>query len=224
MRQQPQNSPLAMAVIFLAGYLFVYYLGGSARQLLFPVIWMVAFLHETGHAIAALVSGGEVVALQINPNGSGLTTSRGGNVGLILMGGYIGSAFLGNLLFYIGMRRKTMAQMALYGLAVIMAFSAIKWHSTLASTGLLFLYAAILFFIANRTKWSQHVVLFFGLASVVYIIQDFQVGPSSDLQMYEEKVGGFPAEVWKFIWLGIVVAITFWNLKGTFRGLSATRR
>ena len=215
---QKEQSPLSFAILMLVAYLFIYYLGGAARQLLYPVIWLVAFLHETGHALGALVSGGEVVSLQINADGSGVTTSRGGSVALILAGGYIGSAFLGNLLFYIGIRKHRLSQAALYTLAVLMVFSAIKWPSTMESTILLFIYAAVIFFIAAKTNWDQKVVMFFGMASVMYIIQDFQVGPSSDLKAYEEHIGIFPARIWMFIWLLIVLAITFWNLKGTFRG------
>ena len=215
---QTRQSPLSFALILLFAYLFLYYFGGAARQLLFPIIWMVAFLHETGHALGALLSGGEVISLQINADGSGVTTTRGGSVALILMGGYVGSALLGNLLFYIGARKHRLSQAALLTLSLLMVFAIIKWPSTMESTVLLFIYAAILFFIASKTMWDQKVVLFFGLVSVAYIIQDFQVGPSSDLQAYEKHIGIFPAQVWMYIWLIIVVAITYINLKGLFRG------
>jgi Peptidase M50B-like len=224
---QKDPSPLSFAILMLVAYLILYYFGGSARQLLFPIIWLVAFLHETGHALGALVSGGDVLSLQINADGSGVTTTRGGSPGLILMGGYIGSAFLGNILFYIGMRKHRLAQAALYTLAVLMVFSAIKWPSSMESTVLLVIYAAVLFFVAAKTTWDQKVALFFGMASVVYIIQDFQVGPSSDLKAYEQYIGIFPAHIWKYIWLLIVLMITYWNVKGTFRpgdlGLSTSR-
>jgi hypothetical protein len=58
--------------------------------------------------------------------------------------------------------------------------------------------------------------MLFGMASVLYVIQDFQVGPSSDLRAYEEHIGLFPAQIWMYIWLGIVVVITYYNLRGTF--------
>jgi hypothetical protein len=212
-----QQSPLSSVILMLAAYLILFYFGGAARQLLYPVIWLVAFLHETGHAMGALISGGEVVSLQINADGSGVTTSRGGSVALILAGGYIGSAFLGNLLFYIGIRKHRLSQIALYTLAVLMVFSAIQWPSSLESTALLFVYAAVIFLIAAKTNWDQKVVMFFGMASVLYIIQDFQVGPSSDLKAYEEHIGIFPAKAWMYVWLAIVVGITLWNIKGSFR-------
>lgn len=197
-------------------YAFVWYFGGSARQLMYPVIWLVAFLHETGHALGALFSGGEVLSLQVNPDGSGLTTTRGGSVGLIIMGGYVGSALLGNLLFYIGARKRRMAQTALLALAGLMLFSILKWPGGPLSTLLLLVYAAVLFFIALRTNWDQNVVMFFGMASVLYVIQDFRVGPGSDLKAYEQHIGIFPAQIWMYVWLGIVLLITWQNLRQTF--------
>jgi hypothetical protein len=216
MAVQQQNTPLTRALAMLIIYLVLYYFGGAARQLLYPVIWLVAFLHETGHALGALITGGNVIALQINPNGSGLTTTQGGSIAVILMGGYIGSAVLGNILFYIGFKKRRLAQSALLVLAGLMVFSFLKWPSTMMSGGLLLAYAACLFFIALKTNWDQNVAMFFGMASVLYVIQDFQVGPSSDLRAYEEHIGLFPAQIWMYIWLGIVVVITYYNLRGTF--------
>ncbi len=193
-------------------YLVLYYFGGSARQLLYPIIWLVAFLHEMGHALGALVTGGEVVALQINPDGSGLTTTRGGSVGIILVGGYVGSALLGNILLYIGLKKRAWSQTALLALAGMMIFSFLKWSSTTSSGLLLLAYAVVLLFVAFKTAFDQDVVLFFGMASVLYVIQDFQVGPSSDLRAYEAHIGLFPSQIWMYIWLAIVVFITYSNI------------
>jgi Peptidase M50B-like len=212
MTYKQQNSPLVRALFMLVIYLVIYYFGGAARQLLYPVIWLVAFLHETGHALGALITGGEVLSLQINPDGSGLTTTRGGSIAIILLGGYVGSAILGNLLFYIGIKRHRWSQTALLVLAGLMVFSFLKWPSTASSGILLLLYAAALVFIALKTTWDQNVVMFFGMASVLYVIQDFQVGPSSDLRMYEEHIGIFPAQIWMYLWLALVLFITWSNL------------
>jgi hypothetical protein len=213
MQERNTNSAhLAKALMMLVIYLVIYYFGGSARQLLYPIIWLVAFLHEMGHALGALVTGGEVLALQINPDGSGLTTTRGGSIGIILVGGYVGSALLGNILLYIGLKKRGWAQTALLTLAGMMIFSFLKWSSTSSSGLLLLAYAVVLLFVAFKTTFDQDVVLFFGMASVLYVIQDFQVGPSSDLRAYEANIGIFPAQIWMYIWLAIVVFITYSNV------------
>lgn len=55
-----------------------------------------------------------------------------------------------------------------------------------------------------------------GLASVIYIIQDFNVGPSSDLAAMERELKYIPAKIWMYIWLGIVLALLALNLKLLF--------
>jgi hypothetical protein len=212
------------ALVMLMLYLGLRYFGGSASQLLFPIIWLVAFLHELGHALAALLTGGNVLALVVNGNGSGLTTTQGGSAGLILMGGYLGSALFGNLLFYVGATKRQWSRGALLTLAGLMLFSAIKWHTTATSTLLLLGYAAVLILIASRVRtgvWGQNILMFFGMASVLYVLQDFRVGPSSDLAAYEQYVGILPAEAWMYVWLLLVALLTWWNVRQIFARPSA---
>jgi Peptidase M50B-like len=204
------------SVLMLMVYVMLAYFGGATRQLMYPVIWLVAFLHELGHALAALVSGGRVLDLTVNADGSGLTTTQGGSTALILMGGYIGSAIFGNLLFYLGAIRRRLTRPALSVLAFLMIFSALIWSVNLLSSALLILFAVVLIFVASRTRFGPDVCLFLGMATVVYIIFDFRVGPSSDLAQYNARIGIFPTEIWMFIWLAIVVGITWSNLRRIF--------
>lgn len=190
------------------------FFGGSFGQLaLYPITLLVTFLHEFGHAFFAIVTGGGVEGLQINPDGSGYTVTRGGNTALILMGGYLGSALFGNLLFYIGARKPQITQGVLVGLAVLMALTGILWFESFVSTGLLFLFAFVLFLIARYTRWDRDVIMFLGLAAVLYIIQDFNVGPGSDLAHYESVVGIFPARVWMFVWLFFAALLFYLTLR-----------
>ncbi len=205
---------LIKVLVILAVYFALFYYGGTTgRKILYPVTLFVTFLHEFGHTLGALVTGGQVEVIQINPNGSGFTRSRGGNAGIILMGGYIGSALLGNLLFYIGARKQKAAPFTLTILGLLMAIVAFLWSESLTSSVILILFAAGIYVITHYTKWEKEVLMFFGLAAVLYIIQDFNVGPSSDLNKYATTLRIFPADIWKYIWLGIVVFISFVNLR-----------
>ena len=199
-------------------YFMLKVFGGSLGQLvLYPVTLLVTFLHELGHALGSVLTGGGVTGLQINPDGSGYTTTIGGNRAVILMGGYLGSALLGNLLFFIGARHKHLTDKTLYVLAGAMVFASIVWFESLQSTVFLWAFAASLYLIASRTDWDQDVLMFLGFAAVLYIIQDFNVGPSSDLAMYEQTVGIFPAQVWMYVWLALAGLLFFFNLKNIFR-------
>jgi hypothetical protein len=205
-------------LIFLMVYLILKYAGGSFGALvLYPVTLLVTILHEFGHALGGLLSGGSVEGLQINPDGSGYTITRGGSAGLVLVGGYLGSAILGNVLFRIGARHHRLAQGTLITMAGLMALVGLIWFESFISTGILWAFAASLVFFALKTTWDQDVLMFLGMAAVLYIIQDFNVGPSSDLAMYEKVVGLFPAQIWMYIWLAVAVLMSFWNARTVFR-------
>lgn len=220
MRQDnhPTNSLHFRALVMVLIYAVLKFFGGSFGQMaLYPVTLLVTFLHEFGHALGGILTGGEVLQLRVAPDGSGHTLTRGGSAGIILMGGYLGSALLGNLLFYIGARRRSWAQVALLTVAVLMVLAGVFWFESYTSSAILFGFAALLYFIAVKTDWEQDVLMFLGLAAVLYIIQDFNVGPQSDLAHYEAVVGVFPAQVWMYVWLGLAGLLFYANLKEIFR-------
>lgn len=205
---------LAMLLV----YGLLKFFGGSFGHLvLYPVTLMVTFLHEFGHALGALLTGGSVEGLQVSPDGSGYTLTRGGSRAVVLMGGYLGSAVLGNVMFHIGARYRAMTHHTLLVLAGLMALAGLVWFESFTSTGLLWGFAFILGFIALKTNWDQDVLMFLGLATVLYIIQDFDTGPKSDLAMYEQVVGFFPSQVWMYVWLALAGWLFLWNLQQVFR-------
>ena len=204
-----------LAIVLVYGMLKFF--GGSfGRMALYPVTLLVTFLHEFGHALAAIITGGHVLGMQINPDGSGLTKSQGGSHAIILMGGYLGSAILGNLLFYIGAKKPKMTQLTLMVLAFLMLLAGVVWFQSLVSTGLLVVFATLLWVLAKRTDWDQQVLMFLGLAAVLYILEDFSVGPSGDLAMYEQTVGG-SSVIWMYLWACLAGLLFIWNLRQVFR-------
>jgi hypothetical protein len=201
---------LAVAIV----YFLLRFMGGSFGQtILYPITLLVSFLHEFGHAVGAALTGGGIQGVQINPDGSGLTTTLGGNRAVTLLGGYIGSAFFGNLLFYIGAKLERYHRISLVFLGGLMVFAGVFWFETWVSTLILIAYAALLYVIARHANWPGWALMFFGIASTLYIIQDFNYGPSSDLMQFENTVGIFPAAVWKYIWLAIVILMFFYNIR-----------
>ncbi len=206
------------ALIALGIYLGLKYFGGAiGAKILYPITLLVTFLHEFGHALGAVLTGGSVNEIQINPNGSGYTTSVGGSRSIILMGGYIGSAILGNLLFYAGTKGQKLIKPIMYLLSAAMVFTAFYWYNSMFTTGFLIAFAVVIGFIALKTEFGREILMFLGLASIIYIIQDFNVGPSSDLAAYAEHMVILPADVWKYIWLGVVIILFVFNIRYIFR-------
>lgn len=215
-----KNSILVRMIIMLVIYVGLKYFGGEiGRQILYPIQLLVTFLHEFGHAMGALLTGGEVLEIQINKNGSGHTRSAGGTMPIILMGGYLGSAIFGNILFFIGARAKPLTKPLLGILSVAMIVTATYWFNSWFTTSFLLVFSSILIYIMLKTEFSGEVLMFLGLASILYIIQDFNVGPSSDLERYAEIMVILPVNVWMYIWLIVVVVLFFFNLRILFRSL-----
>lgn len=212
-----RNSLALRILVYLLLYFCLRYFGGEiGYKILYPINLLVTFLHEFGHAIGALITGGSVLSIEISPNGAGATRTVGGNFPIILMGGYIGSAIFGNLLFLIGARSQNMAKPLLGILATAMIFSSIFWYRTMFTSGFLIVFSLILLVIVFKTNWAREILMFLGLASIVYIIQDFNVGPSSDLTRYAEEMVVLPMKAWMYIWLGVVLVLCYWNLKIIF--------
>lgn len=204
-------------LVALVIYLGLKYFGGNiGAKILYPITLLVTFLHEFGHGLGAILTGGTVGQIQINPDGSGHTATLGGSRAIVLMGGYIGSAILGNLLFYIGTRGQRTIKPVMFLLAAAMFFTAFYWYNSLFTTSILIIFATIIGFIALKTKFGKEFLMFVGLASILYIIQDFNVGPTSDLNAYADAMVILPAIAWQYIWLGIVVTLFIFNLRYIF--------
>jgi hypothetical protein len=83
----------------------------------YPFRLFVTYVHETGHALAALLTLGSVGGMVIHPDGSGETYTMGGIRFLISSAGYLGSTLFGALLLLL-CHRGTMAKKILAGIAV----------------------------------------------------------------------------------------------------------
>lgn len=213
-----RNAILLRMVIILLIYFGLSYFGGDiGRKILYPIRLFVTFLHEFGHAIGAVLTGGWVEEVQINQDGSGWTRTANGNRPITIMGGYLGSAIFGNILFYVGARLRWMVKPMLGILIVAMLVTAFYWFNSLFTTSVLVLFSLVLGFIALRTEFGKEVLMFLGLASVIFIIQDFNVGPRSDLKAYEEVMVIIPAQVWMYIWLGVAIFLLYFNMRLLFK-------
>ncbi len=209
------RSSLLIRIITILGiYLGLKYFGGDiGRKILYPINLFVTFLHEFGHALGAVITGGSVENVQVNQDGSGFTRTIGGNRAVTLMGGYLGSAIFGNILFLVGAKMKPLIKPFIGILASGMIFTAIFWFNSVFTTSFLIGFALILFLIIWKTNFGREVLMFLGLASIIFIIQDFNVGPSSDLKKYAEVMRVLPANIWMYIWLGLAVILFYFNIR-----------
>lgn len=83
---------------------FILWNNRELEMLVSPLRLFVTYIHEASHALAALITGGQVQGFTVSPNGSGLAVTAGGASALILPAGYLGAALFGSLLFFLSNR------------------------------------------------------------------------------------------------------------------------
>ena len=66
-----------------------------ASYALYPLRLFVTFIHEGSHALAAMLTGGTVAQIRVQPDASGDTLTSGGWGIVIVMAGYLGATAYG---------------------------------------------------------------------------------------------------------------------------------
>ena len=192
--------------------------------LLLPLRILVVVFHEAGHALTALLTGGEVVAITVSPDEGGRTLTRGGVHFLVLNGGYLGSLLFGLGLLRLG-RADGRGRAVLGLLSFFLGLAALAWFRPLLSFGFLYavVTAACLALVAARARplVSDWILRFVGLFSVLYAALDvradvlaFGLGAGSvptDAAMLAQMTH-IPALFWGIAWMGLGGALV-WRLR-----------
>src|SRR5882762_10582227 len=113
--------PQASLLLVAAAISIVLWFIPFAEILTYPFRLFVTFIHEGGHAIAALLTGNSVASLSIATNASGETyTSQGGIISqmFVASAGYLGSMAFGALLLVL-IRKTIAARVVLLGSAAL---------------------------------------------------------------------------------------------------------
>lgn len=117
---RPQLKTLLIATILSLALWFIPF----AEYLVYPFKLFVTFIHEGGHALAAVLTGSAVMSLTVSPDTSGEVLAAPSNwlASLIVSSaGYVGATLFGGLLLIL-IRRATQARIVLAGTAVYVAF------------------------------------------------------------------------------------------------------
>jgi hypothetical protein len=191
--------------------------------LVYPVKIFVVLLHELGHALAALLTGGQVVGIEIFPEEGGLTMTRGGWPFVIYSAGYLGSILFGGLLLYLSSRR-AWARPLLIALSLLLVLSTLLFLRNVFAVLYGLLAAALLFFSAYRLPASVnfYLVRFIAIASCLYALLDirsdlFAAAPSGTGLVNDavalSQLTGLPALLWAVLWLIVSLILLVFFLK-----------
>jgi hypothetical protein len=121
MRISEDARPQAMTLLFAAALSIALWFVPFAEVLSYPFRIFVTFIHEGGHAVAALLTGNSVQSLSVAINASGETyTTQGGAFSQMFVSsaGYLGAMTFGALLLVL-IRRAVAARVVLAGSALV---------------------------------------------------------------------------------------------------------
>jgi hypothetical protein len=213
-RPQVRLLLIALAVTVLLWFL------PFADLVTYPIRLFVTFVHEGGHALAALLTGNRVLGLQVAPGGGGLTYTTGGGLAglLVSSAGYLGAMAYGTLLLVL-VRRAVAARAVLGGTAVLVLFLtlAFGWGSafTLAVGVLLAagLIAAGRFLSSRGANYLVAVLAvqcvmgaLFDLRTLLFLSRPFAGGAQTDAANMAQATG-IPAFVWAVLWALLALAM-----------------
>ena len=207
------KNKLLTLIILIAIYFALKYYIPYGNYIIYPITLIVTFLHEFGHSFFAIITGWDVKNIQINSDWSGFAITAWGWRSIILMGWYIWSAIFWNILLYIWLKKEKYAEKIIYFLAWLMVFTAIFWFNSIFSSIMLLAIAWVFILLAKKSTFDSIILQFLWIATILYIIEDFNVWPSSDLAKFADIFIIVPQFIWMYLWLILVIVITGLNLK-----------
>ena len=203
-----------------------------AELLTYPFRLFVTFIHEGGHAIAALLTGNSVESLSIATNASGETyTTQGGTISqmFVASAGYLGSMAFGAFLLVL-IRRAIAARVVLIGSAALvfaltLIYGLIKpavsgvvssalpftiLAGTLLTVGLVlvarYASARVATFFVSFLAVQCVLNALLDLKTVFFLSSPFAPSVPTDA-MNMANATGIPAFVWSVVWITIALGI-----------------
>jgi hypothetical protein len=174
---------------------------------------LVIAFHEFGHAIVALLTGGHVKSISLDPHEGGVTHFSGGSTALTLPAGYLGSSIIGALLTFCGF---DIVASKVASIVLGVCFLLTLWWGKRNWLTILTVLLAVALLIAcwfiDHAEALRFVVLFIGVMSSLYSVWDIcddlilRKVNSSDASVFAKRYGG-SSQCWGIIWSIISVVV-----------------
>lgn len=193
--------------------------------LLYPFTLFTTWIHECGHAVMVLLTGGSVSSITIHPDTSGLTRSLmpSGRIarGLVASSGYLGSSVVGCLLVA-ATRVEKRARPILWGIGAFMLFTLVFWIRNAFGALVVLGWAVTLLALARKGTGRAPRFLLSVLAVQVALNAVYHIrvlflvdGPSDAGTMAQLFVA--PAWFWAGTWMILSLAMLAWTMRATRR-------
>jgi hypothetical protein len=214
-----------------------------ADYLVYPIRLFVTFIHESSHALVAVITGGSVQSLTISMDGSGVVYSApSGTIGALLTSsaGYLGTMAFGVMMLYL-IRRSFSPNKILTGLGIFVAamtllftiispiFNFLSLNAAFSSivftviAGGLLAAALIGLGIYSSLRTANFAVAFLAVQCLLNATLDlvnvfFINAPLVGTDMHTDAANmaaatGLPGFVWVVIWMGISLVMISFGLR-----------
>ncbi|PYS90948.1 MAG: hypothetical protein DMF64_13545 [Acidobacteria bacterium] len=235
---RPQARALLFAALLTIALRFIPYVG----VVTYPFRLFVTFIHEGGHALAALLTGNSVQSLSVSFDTSGLTetlTAPGGTFSrmLISSAGYLGAIAFGALLLWL-IRHRIKARYVLVGSAAIVLILTLVFGFIVPLTSLSLQPFTVLagvvislgLLVAAKympPRAANFLVGFLAVQCVLNAVFDLKTvallsltsGAKTDAANMQDATG-LPALFWSLIWIGLAFII----LSAALRAYAVSRK
>jgi hypothetical protein len=230
--------PQAMTLLVAATISVLLWFIPYAEILSYPFRIFVTFIHEGGHAIAALLTGNSVSSLSVATSSSGETyTTQGGLISQVLISsaGYVGSMAFGALLLIL-IRKSVAARIVLLGSGLLVfaltmiyglfkpLFSGVGWSGIpftllaglIISVGLVliarFASARVASFFVSFLAVQCVLNAFLDLKTVFFFALPFAPSAHTDAANMANATG-IPAIFWVVLWIGLALGILWFVMR-----------
>ncbi|WP_019029403.1 M50 family metallopeptidase [Colwellia piezophila] len=183
-----------------------------------PLNWLETYFHEISHGIAALLTGGEIINIQLYATGAGLCTTQGGLSFFITFFGYAGATLWGWLIFKLANSHQRTAQI-FSGLMIVLLLASIVFWARDVLTMVIIASLAVMFVMTikmQRLYYLQILLKFFGLSillnslfSPTYLFDGRDLGDGAALS----SMTMIPEVVWVLLWCVLAIAALYSLIK-----------
>ncbi len=201
--------------------ILISYLPPPGWIIVYPIRLFVTFIHEGGHAIAALLTMGSVDRLSISADGSGVTLTRGGFSPLIASAGYLTTTAFGGLLLIVSGRGRSAKAALSVTAALILVLTALLAGDPFSwVTGIFLTIGLVWAAIGLGPRWAHFGLSFLAIQCCLNALFDlrtlFLISASTDLHsdaVNMQRMTMIPAIVWAALWIGISIITLIYALK-----------
>jgi hypothetical protein len=201
-----------------------------AGTITYPIRLFVTFIHEAGHALAALATWGGVKRIELAWNGSGLTFTQGGWGFVISSAGYLATTLYGSALLLF-LRRERNARTAAIATGAMILLVTVLFGGNIVAwlAGLVFGAACLFLGVKGKPKLVHFCMsflaiqcllnAFYDLRALLYLSAFDPAFPTDARNMAQATGGWLPPVAWAAGWVLLSTAVVVATLVVYYRSL-----